>query len=231
MASSCYQNGRISSDISRAILSHHPLCRSPCIESILFRRMLRLLRLLKLDKYVPSITLVDDVFRLKKNALVVSCFAAGTLWILFAGLMYLVEYQDHSMDIDNLPLYGCYENCTMSNRYGSFLTSLPLTGIHLTGDFPVVEYNGYGRIVCFVMVITAIGVVSIPSGLVASGFAEIVQSRVKSRSNEQTDAHIAGDGTFHCYYEYIYMLTYITLAQLKYLFTHIPPGWNTSRLV
>ena len=157
---------------------------------------MRLLRLLRLDKYVPSISLVDDVFKLKRKALIVSCFAAGTLWILFAGLMYLAEYKDHSMEIDNLPLYGCYENCTMSDRYENFFKSVPLIGIHLTGDFPMVEYDGYGRIICFVIVIAAIGVVSIPSALVASGFAEIVQSKVKARGCRRSSGYVAGDGKF-----------------------------------
>lgn len=97
-------------------------------------RMLRLFRLLKLDKYVPSISLVDDVVRLKRSSLIISCFAAATLWILFSGLMYLAEYKDNSMEIDNLPLYGCIESCHMSDRYANFFKSFPLTGIHLTGD-------------------------------------------------------------------------------------------------
>lgn len=102
-------------------------------------RMLRLLRLLKLDKYIPSITLIDDVVRLKKKVLIVSCFAAATLTILFSGLMYLAEHEDYSMQIDNLPLYGCYEDCTESVRYSNMFASIPLTGIHLTGDFPIIE--------------------------------------------------------------------------------------------
>ncbi len=148
--------------------------------------MFRLFRLLKLDKYVPSISLIDDVIMLKKTSLIVSCFAAISLWILFSGLMYLAEYQDHSMDIDNLPLYGCIDNCTMSDRYNNFFNSVPLTGIHLTGDFPMVEYDGFGRIVCFFMVIAAIGVVSIPSGLIASGFSEIVHSKATARGDNET---------------------------------------------
>jgi len=160
--------------------------------------MLRLFRLLKLDKYVPSISLVDDVLRLKKNVLLVSCFAASSLWVLFAGLMYLAEYKDHSTEIDDLPLYGCYENCTMSDRYENFFKSVPLTGIHLTGDFPLIEYDGYGRIVCFAMVIAAIGVVSIPSGVMASGFAEIVQSKAKASRGEEVGA--AGDDWFDIRY-------------------------------
>ena len=127
--------------------------------------MLRLLRLLQLDKYIPSISLVDDVFRLKKNILFASGYAAGILWILFTGLMYLAEYRDHSMTIKPVPLYGCAENCHMSDRYTSFFTAFPITGVHLTGDFPLIKYDSWGRIIVFFMVIAAVGVVSIPSGV------------------------------------------------------------------
>ncbi len=100
-------------------------------------RMLRLLRLLKLDKYIPSITLIDDVFRLKKNALIVTGFAAGTLWILFSALQYITESgalgEQDKLD-DPLPDYGCYENCTMANRFSSVFSALTYTGVHLTGD-------------------------------------------------------------------------------------------------
>ncbi len=151
--------------------------------------MFRLLRLLKLDKYFPSLTLIDDVFRLKKKALITSSFAAATLWILFAGVMYLAEYKDHSMEIDDVPLYHCTDSCTMSDRYRNFFVSMSYVGIHLTGDFPLVEYDGYGRIICFFIIIAAVGVVSVPSGLIASGFADIVQSK----SKKSDPSAIAGD--------------------------------------
>jgi len=105
--------------------------------------------------------------------------------------MYLAEYKDHSMEIDNVPLYGCDENCTMSDRYRNYFTSISYTFIHLTGDFPMVEYGLWGRIVCFFMVIAAVGVVSIPSGLIASGFTEIVSS--KARKNGEQPAIVGDD--------------------------------------
>ena len=80
-------------------------------------RMLRLLRLIKLDKYFPSISLIDDVIRLKQNSLKVAGFAAVSLWIIFSGLLYLAENKDTTNGIDNVPLYGCTEDCTMSDRY------------------------------------------------------------------------------------------------------------------
>jgi hypothetical protein len=99
-----------------------------------YLRMLRILRLAKLDKYVPSLTLIDDVIRLKFNQLRVAFYAAVTLWILFAAIMFDFEHGDYENEIDPVPLYGCDENCTMVDRFQNFFDSMVYTGIHLTGD-------------------------------------------------------------------------------------------------
>lgn len=157
-----------------------------------YMRMLRLLRLLKLDKYFPSVSLIDDVIRLKKNALKIAGYAALTLWIIFAGALYLAEYHDTSMEIDEVPLYGCDEDCTMSDRFQNYFASFVYTGVHLTGDYPITEYDWFGRIICFFMVIVAVGVVSIPSGIIADGFTEIVESKTSS-GGEPKDGDNSGD--------------------------------------
>jgi len=147
-----------------------------------YLRMLRIIRLVKLDKYIPSITLIDDVIRLKFRALRVAFFAAVTLWILFAALLYIFEVHDHMDALDDpVPDYGCSENCDMSDRFQNFFDSMVYTGVHLTGDYPITEYTWPAKFVNFFMVIAAVGVVSIPSALVASGFVEIVQSKNKAR--------------------------------------------------
>jgi len=189
-----------------------------------YLRMLRLFRLLKLEKYFPSLTLIDDVFRLKKQKLIKTIFAAGTLWIFFASLLFLAESEDTSNGIDPVPLYGCsaYDDganvrkkrfflgigqgkkklasnemdCTMSDRFTNFFDSFVYTGIHLTGDYPLIEYNTLGRIINFFIVVAAVGVVSIPAGLIASGFSELVEGRVarnKSRSKTTAKRGNAGD--------------------------------------
>jgi hypothetical protein len=140
-------------------------------------RMLRTVRLIKLDNRIPSISLIDDVIRLKFNALRVAFFAAMTLWIIFAALLFLCEHKDYTNEVEPVPLYGCNEDCTMADRFQNFFDSMVYTGIHLTGDYPITTYTWPARFVCFFMVITAVGVVSIPSGLIASGFVEIVQSK------------------------------------------------------
>ena len=151
-----------------------------------YLRMVRIIRLVKLDKYIPSITLIDDVFRLKYNSLRVAFFAAATLWILFSALLYLFEYDDTMSEIDPVPSYGCSEDCTMSDRFQNLFDSIYYTGIHMTGDYPIMTYTWPARFVNFFMVISAVGVVSIPSALIANGFVTLVQSKAKARqSGEQ----------------------------------------------
>ena len=49
----------------------------------------------------------------------------------------------------------------------------------------MVEYGGFGRVILFFAVLAAVGVVAIPSGVIASGFAEIVASKLKSSNPEE----------------------------------------------
>ena len=89
-----------------------------------YLRMLRILRLVKLDKYVPSITLIDDVIRLKFNKLKVAFYAAITLWILFAAVMFVCEHGDEMNDVDPVPKYGCEDDCSMADRFQNFFDSV-----------------------------------------------------------------------------------------------------------
>ena len=147
-------------------------------------RMFRLLRLLKLDKYIPSITLIDDVIRIKRKSLVVAGFAAGTLWVFFSAMIFVTEHKDSYDEIDPVPQYNCFGNCTMSDRFQNFFDSMVYTGVHLTGDYPITTYSWPARFVNFFMVIAAVGVVSVPSGLIANGFVTLVQSKAKRRAGD-----------------------------------------------
>jgi len=158
-----------------------------------YLRMLRIVRLLKLDKYVPSISLIDDVIRLKRKTLLVAFYAAVTLWILFAALLYLTEHRDTVNEMDPVPLYGCNDNCTMSDRFQNFFDSIVYTGVHLTGDYPITTYTWPAKFVNFFMVIAAVGVVSVPSGLIASGFTTIIQSKNRKKMRGGKPTGRAGD--------------------------------------
>lgn len=144
--------------------------------------------------------MIDDVIRYKWASLRVAGYAAITLWLMFAGFLYLFEYHDDTNDLDGpVPIYGCVEDCTMADRFRNYFDSIYYTGVHLTGDFPIITYTWPARFTQFFIVITAVGVVSIPSGLIASGFVDIVQSRNKAKSSP-IPGGMAGDDWYEIKY-------------------------------
>ena len=94
---------------------------------------------------------------------------------IFTALLYLSELDDfvHGPDGDDP---------TQAFRYRNAPNALEYTMIHLTGDFPLIDYTLWGRIVCFLIVFAAVGVTSVPQGLIANGFTETLEeTRSKTR--------------------------------------------------
>jgi hypothetical protein len=60
-------------------------------------RLLRVFRLLKIDKYVPSVSLIDDIFRVKARGLQISGYAATVMWIVFSTAMWAAERSDDTI--------------------------------------------------------------------------------------------------------------------------------------
>ena len=69
----------------------------------------------------------------------------------------------------------------MHDRFQNFFDSMVYTGVHLIGDYPIITYSWPARVVNLFMVIAAVGVVSIPSAVITSGFVEIIQSKATAR--------------------------------------------------
>jgi hypothetical protein len=142
-----------------------------------YLRLLRMFRLLKIDKYVPSVSLIDDVFRVKAQGLKVSGFAAGVLWIIFSTAIYLAERND-ATPVD----------CLMeSERFESVPRALQYDLILLIGDYPLIDFTSWGRLVNVLQIVLAVGVVAVPSGLIASGFTDLLEER-KRQAYERRQA-------------------------------------------
>eukprot|EP00752_Nemacystus_decipiens_P005802 g5248.t1 len=131
-----------------------------------YLRLLRLLRILKLDKYTPCVSLIDDVFRLKARGLLVAGYAAAVMLAWFGSLMYLVERDDNEVQVH------CYFE---SQRFSSVLNSLQYDLILLTGDYPLIDFTLLGRYINFVQIFVAVGVVAVPSALIANGFSQVLE--------------------------------------------------------
>lgn len=53
---------------------------------------------------MPSVSLVDDVFRLKSRGLLVAGYASAVMLAWFGTLMYLVERNDNEVEVSLSPL-------------------------------------------------------------------------------------------------------------------------------
>jgi len=141
-------------------------------------RMLRLMRLLKMDKYIPSITLIDDVIRGNAVLLTMTGFTAFVFWIIFTTMMWMAEQASTIDPSEN--------GVTQGMRYKDVPTALSYTLIHLSGDYPLLDYTLTGKFICFLMCLFAASVVQIPTGIIAEGFQDVaVKAREKKGKQER----------------------------------------------
>eukprot|EP00606_Chrysophyceae_sp_TOSAG23-5_P001248 GSChrysophyteH2.ASY1.ANO1.921.1 assembled CDS len=102
-------------------------------------RALRILRLVRLDSYVPSLTLIDDAVRNCWAGLSVAMFAGAVIWFQFNEMLYFAESGDKTEGEEK--------------RFRNALSSLQYSGILITGDYPLVDFSLYGRLCCTVAVV------------------------------------------------------------------------------
>jgi hypothetical protein len=133
-------------------------------------RVFRLLTLLRGEKYGPAFSLLDDVFMAKRAILACTGCLAAVLVVVFATLLHYTE-RDNPVKVGGL---------TYAERYVDVPHALFYTALHLTGDYPLYQYTGWGRVVCFAMIVTAAGIVGIPTGAIAQGFQELVEATRKA---------------------------------------------------
>ena len=123
-------------------------------------RVFRLLRIIKLTRYNDSMNLVFRVISEKKNELYSTFFIALMLMIVVSSLMWSVEHQ-YNQAMKDIPttLYWAVTTLTTVG-YGDIA---PVTGI--------------GRLLFSLFALIAIGVVAIPSGIIASGFIDLMKKK------------------------------------------------------
>jgi len=133
-------------------------------------RVVRLSRMLRGPQAQEAESMLKQVFTDQREVLTVTLYAACALWLVFAVLMYLSESDDHD-EVNGL---------LMSQRYGTIPNSLWYTLVHLTGDFPLVDYSICGKLVLAVMILAAVAVVCLPAGIYADAFQDLMTKRAKA---------------------------------------------------
>jgi voltage-gated potassium channel len=138
-----------------------PLIFTVDLRIIRFLRIFRLFRLFKMSRYVDSLNSLDDVVRSKKEELIVTLVMILMLLLFSSSLMYVVETEmqpDKFPDIPSAMWWGVATLTTVG--YGDVFPVKPLWKI-------------LGGFIAFL----GIGIFALPTGILASGFADDIRKR------------------------------------------------------
>ncbi len=121
-------------------------------------RLFRLFRVLKLARYSDSLQTFVDVLKLKKEELLLMFFAIMILLVVSSSLMYDAEHEAQPDAFSNIPAAMWWGIVTLATvGYGDIYPVTPL-----------------GKFIGSIVVILGIGLFALPTGVLASGFAEVL---------------------------------------------------------
>jgi voltage-gated potassium channel len=124
-------------------------------------RLFRLVRLLKIGRYSRSFKTFGNVLRAKKEELVINVFVVLVLLVIASSLMYHVEHERQPQAFSSIPAAMWWGVATLTTvGYGDVY---PLTVV--------------GKLLGAVIAILGIGTVALPTGILASGFADEMNRR------------------------------------------------------
>lgn len=164
-------------DLLAVLPAFLPLIFTVDMRIVRFLRIFRLFRLFKMSRYVDSLNTLDDVVRSKREELLVTLVMIGMLLLFSSSLMYFVETEaqpDKFPDIPSAMWWGVATLTTVG--YGDVFPVTPL-----------------GRLLGGFIALLGIGMFALPTGILASGFAEEIKKRQKKDAACPTCPHCGGD--------------------------------------
>ncbi len=128
-------------------------------------RLIRFLRVFKLGRYLNATKIISNVFKSKKEELVLCLLITLTLIIVASSLMYFVEHDAQPDKFSSIP----------ETMWWSVTT---LTTVGYGDVFPI---TGLGRTLTACISILGIGMFALPAGILASGFSAEFQRLKKEK--------------------------------------------------
>ncbi|MCP4317573.1 MAG: ion transporter [Hyphomicrobiales bacterium] len=126
-----------------------------------FLRVLRLLRVFKLTRYSSAMTMLLNVFREEASSFCAAFFILIIILILASSGIYLVEEAAQPTAFDSIPHAMWWAMATLTTvGYGDVTPITPL-----------------GKLLGACITIVGIGMVALPAGILASGFADQLRRR------------------------------------------------------
>ena len=134
-------------------------------------RLVRLLRVFKLNRYSDALAAIGDVFRSKAQQIVASVFFVFIILILASLLIY---YAEHDAQPDQ------FENA-FSGLWWAVAT---LTTVGYGDIYPITPL---GRVLGAIIAILGIGMVAVPTSILSSGFMEKLEKHASASKKDSDD--------------------------------------------
>ena len=130
-------------------------------------RIFRFFRTLKIIRYISAIVIISNVFKSKKNELVISFIFMFFVLLISSSLMYYVENEVQPDVFRSIPETMWWGIATLTTvGYGDIY---PITAL--------------GKLLGGIIALIGIGLFALPAGILASGFSEELTRR-RMQSNE-----------------------------------------------
>ena len=131
-------------------------------------RMFRIFRLFKLVRYAKALNIISNVFKNKREELVISLFFILFMLLVVSSVMYYVENSAQPEQFSSIP----------STMWWGVAT---LTTVGYGDIYPVTEI---GKFLAGIIAILGIGLFALPTGILAAGCAEEIE-RVKKQEDTE----------------------------------------------
>jgi voltage-gated potassium channel len=132
-------------------------------------RLFRLFRVLKLARYSESLQTFVDVLRLKKEELILMFFAIMILLVVSSSLVYEAEHEAQPEAFASIPAAMWWGIVTLAT----------------VGYGDVYPETAWGKLIGSVVVILGIGLFALPTGVLASGFTEVLSRRKEAQKMQK----------------------------------------------
>jgi voltage-gated potassium channel len=136
-------------------------------------RVFWLFRLFEMGRYSESMVTLENVIRAKKEELTVTFFAIIFFLTFASSIIYFLEHDVQPKSFPSIP----------ATMWWGLLT---LTTIGYGDIYPVTTL---GKLVGSLIIIIGVGMFALPTGILASGFVEEIQSRAKLRTEKAQNAN------------------------------------------
>ena len=147
-------------------------------EMLMFLRVLRLVRLLKIARFVPAFEILAAAFRRASGQLMTALALAMALVFVAAVTLYFIEGVGQGREqFASIPRSMWWAVAT-------------LTTVGYGDVYPITPW---GKVAAAIIALAGVGVVALPTGIFASAFSEELRERARLRTEHTMAQEIARD--------------------------------------